>query len=100
MLFLTRKDGEAIVMGDNVAVRVVGAQGEQVRMGVQAPGDVDVHYEQLAIRAREPLVRLPKTTAPLGISDAFGVRLLFAFVRASRRRPGRPHFHRPAFSGA
>jgi carbon storage regulator len=53
MLILTRKDGEAIVIGDNVTVRILGTQGGQVRLGIQAPRDVDVHREEVAIRIRE-----------------------------------------------
>jgi carbon storage regulator len=53
MLILTRKDGEAIVIGDNVTIRILGTQGGQVRLGIQAPRDVDVHREEVAIRIRE-----------------------------------------------
>ena len=53
MLILTRKDGEAIVIADNVTVRVLGTQGGQVRLGVEAPRDVVVHREEVALRIRE-----------------------------------------------
>ena len=38
MLVLSRKLGEAIRIGSNVRVRVVGLQGSQVRLAIEAPG--------------------------------------------------------------
>ncbi len=57
MLILTRKDGEAIVIGDHVTVRVLETQGSHVRLGVEAPLDVEVHREEVAIRIRDSKAR-------------------------------------------
>ena len=59
MLILTRKDGEAIVIGDNVTVRVLGTQGGQIRLGVEAPRDVVVHREEVANRIRDSIDGFP-----------------------------------------
>lgn len=48
MLILTRRINEALVIGDNVTVTVLGVKGNQVRIGVDAPKDVSVHREELA----------------------------------------------------
>lgn len=47
MLILTRRVGEVLMIGDNVAVRVLGVKGNQVRVGVDAPPDVEVHREEI-----------------------------------------------------
>lgn len=47
MLILTRKVGETIVIGDNIRVSVLSVQGNQVRVGVDAPRDVVVHREEI-----------------------------------------------------
>jgi carbon storage regulator len=47
MLILTRRIGETVKIGDDVAVRIVGVQGNQVRIGVEAPKDVPVHREEI-----------------------------------------------------
>lgn len=47
MLVLTRKVGEAIVIGNGMVVRVLGVRGDQVRIGVDAPRSVPVHREEV-----------------------------------------------------
>ncbi len=56
MLILTRRLGESIRIGDDVAVTVVDIKGAQVRIGVQAPKDVPVHREEVFKRLRETSV--------------------------------------------
>ena len=47
MLVLTRRVGEAIVIGNGMVVRVLGVRGDQVRIGVDAPRNVPVHREEV-----------------------------------------------------
>ena len=47
MLILTRRVGEKLVIGDDLRITVVGARGNQVRMGVNAPKNVAVHREEI-----------------------------------------------------
>ncbi len=48
MLVLSRRQGQAIVIGDNVVVRIVELKGDQVRLGIDAPRSVIVHREEVA----------------------------------------------------
>jgi len=48
MLVLTRKVGESLLIGGRVRVKLVSVDGFQVRLGVQAPADVQVLREELA----------------------------------------------------
>jgi len=47
MLILTRRVGENLRIGDEVAVTVLGVKGNQVRIGVDAPKSVSVHREEI-----------------------------------------------------
>ena len=53
MLILSRRLGESIRIGDNVAVTVLEVRGDQVRIGIQAPKDVPVHREEVFARLLE-----------------------------------------------
>lgn len=53
MLVLTRRVGEALMIGDDVTVSILGVQGNQVRIGVKAPKDVVVHREEIYQRIAE-----------------------------------------------
>jgi carbon storage regulator CsrA len=47
MLILTRRVDEALMVGDEVTVTVLGVKGDQVRIGINAPRDVGVHREEI-----------------------------------------------------
>lgn len=47
MLILTRRIGETLMVGDEVTVTVLGVNGYQVRIGINAPKSVPVHREEI-----------------------------------------------------
>lgn len=52
MLILSRNVGETLMIGDDVTVTVLGVVGNQVRIGINAPRDVDVHREEIYNRIK------------------------------------------------
>ena len=42
MLILTRRVGEALMIGGEITVTVLGAKGNQIRLGITAPKTVAV----------------------------------------------------------
>lgn len=52
MLILTRRIGETVIIGDEISVTVLSINGNQVRVGVNAPRDVPVHREEIYERIK------------------------------------------------
>lgn len=52
MLVLTRRLGEAITIGENIRIVVVDISGHQVKLGIDAPKDVEIYREELYIKIK------------------------------------------------
>lgn len=60
MLVLTRRESEAIIMGDGeIIITILSIKGNQVRIGIQAPENTQVDREEVYLRkqrdGRRPL---------------------------------------------
>lgn len=53
MLILTRKVGQTINIGDDITITILGVKGAQVRIGVNAPKDTEVHREEVYLRIQD-----------------------------------------------
>lgn len=53
MLVLTRKAGEAINIGSDIRIIVLGQSGNNIRLGVEAPKHVAVHRDDIKHVKRE-----------------------------------------------
>lgn len=49
MLVLTRKKGEALQIGEQIEVKVLAIEGDQIKLGIHAPGSVDIYRKELYI---------------------------------------------------
>jgi carbon storage regulator len=47
MLVLSRHRDERIVIGKNIVITVVEVRGDKVRLGIQAPGHIPIHREEI-----------------------------------------------------
>ena len=47
MLVLTRRANQSIMIGHDIVVTVLEVRGDQVRIGIRAPRDIDVHREEV-----------------------------------------------------
>jgi carbon storage regulator len=73
MLVLGRRPGENIRIGDDIKVIVLEVRGGQIKLGIEAPLDVQVHREEIYERIQRQNRRAAGTT-PEDLKDA--VRLL------------------------
>ena len=53
MLILTRKSDESIVIGNNIQIKVLKIQGNQVHIGIEAPKDISVYREEIYEQIRK-----------------------------------------------
>ena len=58
MLVLSRKCGEELVIGRNITVTVLAVQGDRVKLGVAAPGEVPIHRQEVQRRIAAGAVAL------------------------------------------
>ncbi|MGX1983408.1 carbon storage regulator CsrA [Thermolongibacillus altinsuensis] len=47
MLVLTRKLKEAIQIGDDIEITILSIQGDQVKLGINAPKHVEIHRKEV-----------------------------------------------------
>jgi len=47
MLVLTRRLGESITIGENIRLVVVDIDGNQVKLGIEAPREIEIYREEL-----------------------------------------------------
>ncbi len=68
MLVLTRKTGEAIQIGDDIEISVVSVKGDQVKLGINAPKNVEIHRKEIYLSIQEENAEASK-----GIDNLFNL---------------------------
>jgi carbon storage regulator len=53
MLVLTRKKDEAIKIGDDIEIKLIGISGDQVKIGIEAPKHVEIHRKEIYLSIQE-----------------------------------------------
>lgn len=47
MLVLTRKKGQSLMIGHDIELSIIDIQGDQVRIGINAPKNVTIHRKEI-----------------------------------------------------
>ncbi|MCF6093420.1 carbon storage regulator CsrA [Microaerobacter geothermalis] len=47
MLVLTRKSKESIMIGSDIEVTILSIEGDQVKLGISAPKEIDIHRKEI-----------------------------------------------------
>lgn len=66
MLILSRKVNEKIMIGEDITISIIEIQGDQIRLGVDAPKTVKVFRQELydAIKAQNRAAAESPSTLP------------------------------------
>jgi carbon storage regulator len=62
VLVLGRRVGEGIMIGHDIKVTVLVVAGDKVRIGIDAPVDVEVHREEVYLEIQQANVQAASTT--------------------------------------
>ncbi|MDL0421340.1 carbon storage regulator CsrA [Caldibacillus thermoamylovorans] len=62
MLILTRKKGETIQIGNGIEIKIVSIQGDQVKIGIEAPKTVEVYRKEIYEQIQEENKQAATTT--------------------------------------
>ena len=61
MLVLTRKTNESIVIGNDIEITILAIEGEQIKLGINAPKNVDIHRKEVYLSIQEENNEATKT---------------------------------------
>lgn len=53
MLILTRKINESLMLDDDIEIKVLQVNGDQVKLGIEAPAAVKVYRREIYLAIRE-----------------------------------------------
>jgi carbon storage regulator len=53
MLILTRRIGETLMIGDDVKITLLKDNGNQFRIGIEAPKNIPIHREEVYRRIKD-----------------------------------------------
>ncbi|MCM3322767.1 MULTISPECIES: carbon storage regulator CsrA [Cytobacillus] len=50
MLVLTRRKNESIIINENIEITIVAVEGDQIKLGIQAPKDIDIYRKEVYLQ--------------------------------------------------
>lgn len=53
MLVLSRKIKESIMIGDEIEITIVAVDGDQVKLGISAPKNIDIHRKEIYLSIQQ-----------------------------------------------
>lgn len=65
MLILQRKEGESLLIGDNVEISVLSVEAGRVRLAIQAPRSVPILRSELKVAAQTNREAAAEEVSPL-----------------------------------
>ncbi|OBZ09940.1 MULTISPECIES: carbon storage regulator CsrA [Bacillales] len=65
MLVLSRKSDESIIIGGNIEIVVLGVEGDNVKLGIRAPKEVDIYRKEIYLTIQAQNLAAAKHPLPL-----------------------------------
>lgn len=67
MLVLTRKVGEALMLGNEIQVKVIAVDGDQVKLGIEAPQSLKIYRHEIFVAIQKENEMAAKITQNIDI---------------------------------
>lgn len=65
MLVLTRKLNQSIQIGDDIEITILAIDGEQIKIGINAPKNIEIHRKEIYLSIQEENQKATDTTFDL-----------------------------------
>lgn len=72
MLVLSRNKTQSIMIGDDIEISIVAIEGDQVKLGIKAPKQVDIHRKEVYLSIQEANQEAVSTGAKLDLQQIMG----------------------------
>lgn len=68
MLVLTRRANQSIIISENIVITILDIHRDQVRIGISAPRDVEIHREEVFLSLKAANETAAQNAKELGIT--------------------------------
>lgn len=79
MLVLSRKKGESVIIQDQIEVTVLEVEGDVIRLGISAPGYIDIFRKEVYLSIQE-------SNREAAVQKPGGLELLMQKIRDGKQR--------------
>lgn len=53
MLILRRKNNESIMIGNDIEITIMGIEGDQIKVGIDAPENIEIYRKEIYVDIEE-----------------------------------------------
>jgi len=92
VLVLGRRVGQGVMIGHDIKVTVLVVAGDKVRIGIEAPSEVEVHREEVYLEIQQANLQAASTSS----DDVAGITAVLRDREPGPPDPGEPSGADPA----
>ncbi|MDE5414046.1 carbon storage regulator CsrA [Alkalihalobacterium chitinilyticum] len=69
MLVLSRKKNQSIKIGDDIEITVLAVDGDQIKLGIEAPKNLDIHRKEVYLAIQEENSQAAASVSVVGLQE-------------------------------